>query len=171
MEPKLVICNPKDVELLAKLSITTFRNAFEKDNNPDDFEDYIKKAFSIDTLRKEIQNPKSTFYFIYLEETIVGYLKVNADDAQSDIHDKNAIELERIYILNEFQGNKLGGWSLQKVLQLAKESDKKYVWLGVWEHNERAIIFYERFGFKKFGKHPYYIGSDKQTDWLLRYDF
>ena len=170
MKPKLVACKAENLESLAKLSEKTFKDAFEKDNNPDDFEEYINKAFSVDKLRKEIHNPNSTFYFIYLGGTNVGYFKINVDDAQSDINDKNAMELERIYILNEFQGNKLGGWAVERVMELAKNGKKRYVWLGVWERNERAITFYERFGFKKFGKHSFYIGSDKQTDWLMRYD-
>jgi ribosomal protein S18 acetylase RimI-like enzyme len=47
---------------------------------------------------------------------------------------------------------------------------KDFVWLGVWEHNTAAIKFYQRHGFTKFGEHPYYVGNDKQMDWLMRID-
>ena len=101
---------------------------------------------------------------------MVGYLKINFGTAQSDIEDDSALELERIYVSKEFQGRQIGSQTLTKVLELAKNQNKQYVWLGVWEQNQGAIRFYERYGFIKFGEHPYYIGSDKQTDWLMRYD-
>jgi len=80
------------------------------------------------------------------------------------------MELERIYVLEEFQGRSYGAVILQKVKEVAISAQKQFIWLGVWEKNTRAIIFYERYGFKKFGTHPYYIGTDKQTDFLMRLD-
>jgi len=56
------------------------------------------------------------------------------------------------------------------VKQLALKTGKSFLWLGVWEKNIRAISFYKEHGFVKFGKHPYYIGKDKQMDWLMRYE-
>ncbi len=103
-------------------------------------------------------------------DDITGYFKINQGNAQTDIYDENAMELERIYILKNFQGKRLGAWALNKVLEFAKEGGAQYVWLGVWEHNSKAIRFYERHGFKKFGEHPYYIGNDRQNDWLMRFD-
>jgi len=57
---------------------------------------------------------------------------------------------------------------LDYVFELAKQKNARYVWLGVWEKNTRAITFYRRHGFKKIGSHPYFIGKDKQTDWLMK---
>jgi ribosomal protein S18 acetylase RimI-like enzyme len=80
------------------------------------------------------------------------------------------MELERIYVVPEYQGKGIGADILKQILIHAKEWNKKYLWLGVWEHNPKAISFYQRHGFQKFGEHPYFIGNDKQTDWLLRLD-
>lgn len=74
------------------------------------------------------------------------------------------MELERIYVLSPYQGQGVGAKALNFVLQLAKRTNKTYVWLGVWEKNEAAIRFYEKWGFKKIGTHPYDIGNDRQTD-------
>jgi ribosomal protein S18 acetylase RimI-like enzyme len=38
------------------------------------------------------------------------------------------------------------------------------LWLGVWEHNPRAIAFYEKQGFRKVGRHTFMVGSDVQYD-------
>ncbi|MDO6604291.1 GNAT family N-acetyltransferase [Arenibacter palladensis] len=163
-------CTITDLEVLVNLGRRTFIEAFEKDNKPEDFKIYLDSAFGEETLRKELQDINSAYYFIYLDSSLVGYIKLNENEAQSDIKDINSIELERIYVLAEFQGRGIGEWILRQVITIAKVKNRSYVWLGVWEHNPKAIKFYQRLGFYKFGSHPYFIGSDEQTDWLMRLD-
>ena len=57
---------------------------------------------------------------------------------------------------------------LERIQELARSEGKQYLWLGVWEYNPGAIRFYERLGFVIFDKHPYYIGKDRQMDWMMR---
>lgn len=163
-------CNGRDLDTLVAISKETFVDAFEKDNNPDDFQDYIKKAFAPDKVASELNNKESLFYFVYEDNLLVGYFKLNVGSAQTDVHDPDTIEIERIYVLAALQGKKIGERMLGEIINLAQEMGKSYVWLGVWERNTKAIRFYQRHHFKKFGEHPYYIGNDKQTDWLLRLD-
>ena len=163
-------CTITDLEVLVNLGRRTFIEAFEKDNKPVDFKIYLDSAFGEETLRKELQDINSVYYFIYMDSSLVGYIKLNENEAQSDIKDINSIELERIYVLAEFQGRGIGEWILRQVISISKLKNRSYVWLGVWEHNPKAIKFYQRLGFYKFGSHPYFIGSDEQTDWLMRLD-
>lgn len=163
-------CTGPDLETLATISKETFVDAFEKDNDPDDFQEYIKKAFALDKLALELNNEESLFYFVHEDNLLVGYFKLNVGSAQTDVHDPDAIEIERIYVLAAHQGRNIGERMLREIIKMAREMGKCYVWLGVWEHNTKAIRFYQRHHFKKFGEHPYYIGNDKQTDWLLRLD-
>lgn len=163
-------CQPNHLDVLMDISKRTFIEAFEKDNDPLDFKNYIDTAFSRETLRCELSNLNTQFYFVFQGETMVGYFKINVGEAQTDVKLGHSMELERIYILSTHQGLGLGGILLAKVKEMAIQQDKTLLWLGVWEKNERAIQFYQRQGFQKFGTHPYYIGSDKQTDWLMRFD-
>ena len=155
---------------LALISKKTFVDAIEKDNDPGDFKSYIDFAFEKEKLLAELNDQNSSFYFAYRDEVLAGYFKLNRNDAQTDLKLKEAIELERIYVLEQFQGMKMGQWMLTQAINLAILEHKKFLWLGVWEKNMRAIKFYEKYGFKEFGRHPYYIGADKQMDWLMRYD-
>lgn len=145
-------------------------DAFESQNNPVDFNTYLDQAFHPETLRMELENPDTEFYLVYDNKTLVGYFKVNRGQAQTEIKDALAMELERIYVLQEFQGRKIGRWMVDRVRKLGMALDITYLWLGVWEKNTGAISFYESLGFYKFGSHPYFIGKDKQTDWLMRLD-
>lgn len=164
-------CFSTDLEVLRELGIVTFKAAFEAQNNPEDFRDYLEKAFSRDQLIRELQHPHMQFYFVLQRDKIIGYFKINTNSGQSEPESEDAAELERIYILPDFIGTGIGSKVITYILSLAKSMNKRYLWLGVWEHNQGAIRFYERHGFVKFGEHPYYVGNDCQTDWMMRLDF
>ena len=163
-------CTIKDLDRLVEISSNTFVNAFEKENNPEDFSSYISIAFSTQKIEEELLNPNSEFYFTYLNNVHVGYFKLNQNEAQTEQFEQNTFELERIYVLNTYQGQKIGTHMLIKAIEIAKAKKAFFLWLGVWEKNKEAIKFYERYGFKKFMTHPYFIGNDKQTDWLMKLD-
>lgn len=163
-------CGEEHLDTLVEISKATFIAAFKDQNNPDDFDRYISQAFSRQRLYTELMNPESVFYFVFGKGELVGYFKLNTNDAQTDIKLPESMELERIYVLHNFQGNGLGEMIVEKAKKMAKDLKKSFLWLGVWEKNQRAIQFYERQDFYQFGTHPYYIGDDKQTDWLMRAD-
>jgi len=159
-----------DLEILIDISKTTFINAFEKENSPKDFKAYLDFAFERKKISSELENPNTAFYFVYEDVNLIGYLKLNEKDAQTDINSEHGIELERIYVLQQYQGQQIGQWMMNEAKKLAYFKKKNFLWLGVWENNLKAIRFYEKHGFSKFGTHPYYIGKDKQTDWLMRFN-
>ena len=159
---------PFEVDELLTLSRKTFYDAFEHLNNKDDFEAYTSVAFTSQKLLTELQNPDSQFYFAIIYGEKVGYMKLNYSSAQTELQDDNAIELERIYVLADQQGKKIGNQLLDFAIDKAKTENKHFIWLGVWEHNQAAQRFYERNGFKAFGSHKFWVGKDEQTDILLR---
>jgi len=162
------ICGLKDLDTLLKISRDTFIAAFKKDNNPKDFQNYINTAFNKETIKTELLNPHSSFYLVLLNELLVGYFKLNEKDAQNEQFESDSMELERIYVINTFQGQQIGKQMLLKAIDIAKSKDLHFLWLGVWQENTNAVRFYERHDFKIFSEHPYYIGKDKQMDWLMR---
>lgn len=170
MKLDFVPCQLSDLEHLISVSKMTFTNAFKEQNNPDDFNSYIDQAFDREQLYTELMNPNTEFYFVYLKGQLAAYFKLNQGDAQSDIKRNDSMELERIYVLKEFQGIQMGKKILDWVKSKVSNANKSFLWLGVWEKNQRAIKFYKRHGFYKFGTHPYFIGNDEQTDWLMRLD-
>ena len=125
-------------------------------------------AFSEEKIKRELLHPNSIFYFVEQQGDTIGYFKLNENEVQTEFRDSDGMELERVYLVPEVQGSGTGAKIMAFVVELAKAKHKKYVWLGVWEKNTRAIRFYERLGFERCGTHPYYIGTDKQTDWLYK---
>jgi ribosomal protein S18 acetylase RimI-like enzyme len=102
-----------------------------------------------------------------MDEKIIGYLKVNFGKAQTDFKEDDSIEIERVYVMVEFHGKEVGKKLLVKAIEISREKNAKSVWLGVWEKNYKAIRFYHKNGFLEFGKHPFILGDDIQTDILM----
>ena len=161
-------CKINDLEELLLISRKTFSDAFEAMNNPDDFWNYMDKAFSRESILRQLQDKRSHFYFACHEDRTAGYFKLNEAGAQTDINDPASIELERIYVLESHQGKGFGKQFLEEIFAVCSQKKAGYIWLGVWEENDGAIRFYERYGFRKFGKHNYTVGTDVQTDWLMK---
>lgn len=168
MELRFRKCTTQDLEELLRISRKTFIDAFEAVNEPEDFWAYMDKAFSRESLTEQLNNKNVHFYFAFLNDELTGYFKLNEAGAQTDINDKDSIEIERIYVLEEHQGKRLGQRFLEEITAIAKRKNAGYLWLGVWEHNTGAIRFYERYGFEKSGTHAYVLGNDVQTDWLMK---
>jgi ribosomal protein S18 acetylase RimI-like enzyme len=157
-----------DLSDLQSISQETFRETFAAHNTAEDMDQYLAAVFNTAQLTKEINHSESNFYLAILNNKLIGYLKVNFGNAQTEIKDQWAMEMERIYILKAYSGRSIGTLLLRKALSLAKEEKLRYIWLGVWEHNLRAIRFYENHGFVPFDKHIFKLGSDLQTDILMK---
>ncbi len=158
----------KDVAILQELARRIFFDSFANDNSAKNMEEYMDKAFSIQQLTLELNNPDSVFYFAEHQEIPIGYLKLNYGSAQTELQSQNALEIERIYISKEYQGKRIGQRLCDKAITMAKEKGLDYVWLGVWQKNHKSIRFYEKYGFEKFGRHIFLLGKDKQTDIMMK---
>ncbi len=157
-----------DVDKLQAISRSTFSQTFAEHNSSEDLAIYLDTSYAVEKLTKEINNPNSEFYFAKDGETVVGYLKINTGDAQTEKKDLNAFEVERIYVDSAYLGKKIGQLLFNKAIDLAKAKNVTYVWLGVWEENHRALAFYNKNGFVPFDKHIFKLGNDEQTDIMMK---
>jgi len=167
MTIKIKKCNREDLEILQEISIETFNDTFKDQNSAENMNAYMKKAFNLKQLEMELFNISSQFFFVYFNNEVAGYLKVNINDAQSDEVGQEALEVERIYIKNKFQKHGFGKYLLNKAMEIALESNKKKIWLGVWEKNEHAIAFYIKMGFVHTRAHSFYMGDEEQIDFIM----
>ena len=163
-------CTMSDLETLRDFSRTNFYETFAHLNTPENMEAYLNEAFDTEKLRGELSNPASFFYFLYADDILAGYLKVNDVPAQSDLQDERSLELERIYISKNVQGAGLGQYLMDQAVRFAVQREKEYLWLGVWEKNEKALGFYRKNGFYEIGTHTFVMGDDAQTDYIMRKD-
>lgn len=160
-------CTSENLRELQDISYETFNETFKDQNTPENMNAYLEQAFNIKQLEKELSNRSSQFFFVYFNQEVAGYLKVNRNDAQSEKMGDETIEIERIYIRSKFQKHGLGRFLLNKVIEIATESHIRKIWLGVWEKNENAIAFYKKMGFVQTGSHSFFMGDEEQVDFIM----
>lgn len=157
-----------DLKIIQNISKQSFTETFAAINSPENMEKYLEESFNTTQLTSEISNPESPFYIAFWEKEPVGYLKLNFGNAQTESIKDNAIEIQRIYVLQAFHGKKIGQILLDEAIKIAHQEAVEYIWLGVWEENHRAIQFYTKNGFITFDKHIFTLGNDQQTDLLMK---
>lgn len=160
-----------EVPLLQELSLNTFVEAFGSSNTASNMDQYISEALSLDKIASEYKNPNSSFFFAEYQSEIIGYLKLNLGDAQTEYALSEALEIERIYIISKYRSKGIGTWLLNYSITFAKNKKLKYLWLGVWDQNLGAIRFYERHGFITFSKHKFMLGKELQFDVMMKLEF
>jgi ribosomal protein S18 acetylase RimI-like enzyme len=166
IEIKKVMLN--DIDQLQKISRQTFSETFSAVNTEENMQQYLEEGFSKEKLIAELNDQNTAFYFALLDNNVIGYLKLNFGPSQTEIKDDKALEIERIYVLKAFHGKKAGQILYEKTMEVARQKNADYVWLGVWEENGRAISFYKKNGFVEFDKHIFKLGNDEQTDIMMK---
>lgn len=166
VEIKRVTLN--DIDVLQKIGRQTFYETFSAVNTEENMTKYLDEGFSKEKMAAEVNNRNSEFYFAFFNNAVIGYLKLNFGASQTELKDAQALEIERIYVLQEFHGQKIGQLLYEKAIEVAKQAEADYVWLGVWEENQRAIRFYTKNGFEEFDKHIFRLGYDEQTDIMMK---
>lgn len=156
----------EDAEILSNLASKTFYDTFKGTCSEEDMVDFLHEYYNLNQVKLELSNADDYFYFAEVDGVPVGYIRIMGGNTGFDGLQKfNALELKRLYILNEFHGKGVAQFLMNFVFDYANEKKYEVVWLGVWEFNFRAQNFYKKIGFNDTGfKHPFPIGNTPQTD-------
>ncbi len=167
-ELKIKKVSSQEIVNLQTIAKQTFYETFSAVNTRENMEKYLRTELSLEKLSTEMNDKNCEFYFAIFDNNVIGYLKLNFGTSQTELQDNKALEIERIYVLKEFQGKNVGQLLCDKAIQIAKQKNAHYLWLGVWEDNSRAINFYTKNGFIAFDKHIFKLGDDEQTDIMMK---
>ena len=157
-----------DAVLIADISRQTFYETFVEHNTKEDMDKFMNEQFTREQLIREVGTAGNIFLLAIDNEVPVGYVRMRDGENRIEFAGKSSIEVARIYALKSVIGKGVGKALLQKCIDIAVEASKEIIWLGVWEKNDRAIAFYNKFGFEKFASHDFVLGTDVQTDWLMK---
>ena len=168
-KPHIRIATEADLDQLCEIGKQTFIETYGHQNTPENLKKYLEEKFNKTQILDEILTPQTVFLLVELENKVIGYSKMRVNLTENV--DENALEIERIYISKTYHGQKYGAYLMQKCIDVALENKYTSLWLGVWEHNPKAIEFYQKWGFEVFGKHIFQLGDDAQTDFLMKKTF
>ena len=152
---------------LVKISRKTFFDTFQNHNTVEDMQLFLDSTFVPEALQIEMNVLTNFFFLARQQHSVVGYLKLSTAPIEG-LNEKEVLEISRIYVDKTKIGSGVGKAIMEFSIDYAKKLNKKIVFLGVWEHNQRGIDFYTKFGFEKFGEHKFLLGNDLQTDWLMK---
>jgi len=159
----------EDINQLCEIGKVTFVETYGEQNTPENLQNYLKEKFNKKQILGEIQTLNTTFLLVEFENETIGYAKMRINLVENP--DVKSLEIERIYISKNYHGQKYGAMLMQKCIDVAIENNYESIWLGVWEHNPKAINFYQKWGFEIFGEHIFQLGDDAQTDFLMKKTF
>lgn len=157
-----------DAPMIANISHQTFYETFADSNRPEDMNKFLNQQFTKGKLILEVGAPENIFLLAYEAGDIAGYVKLRDARVPLSMGTNNALEIARLYAVKEKIGRGVGAALMRKSIEIAREMKKGYLWLGVWESNEKAIGFYKKWGFEKFDETEFLLGDDLQNDWLMR---
>jgi ribosomal protein S18 acetylase RimI-like enzyme len=158
---------PEDAALLAELGASTFLETYESANTSENLAAYTAAAFGEAIQREELEDPDATVFFAEREGDVVGYVMLRERTPPASLGLDDALEIARFYARQRAVGIGVGAALMQRAIAEAAGRGKDAVWLAVWSRNERAIRFYESWGFHRSGTQPFLLGTDLQTDLVM----
>lgn len=168
MQIRIEPVKSNEIQILSDISANCFYDTFYRYNTKENMDLFLAQSFNKDVLEQEAKQQYNYFFFSKSGNDILGYMKLSDAETPPELKEFNAIEIARIYVTTEKMGTGVGKSMMDFAISFAGKLTKKIIWLGVWEHNKRAINFYNNYDFKKFGEHIFMVGNDPQTDWLLK---
>ncbi len=164
----ITIADENDASVITALSVTTFCEAYMEFNKKEHMDSYIAEAMTLEKLTEELQDSRNLFLIARYDDLPIGYAKMRTIKKPVELANNNPAEIERIYVLKEYHNKKAGAALMSTCIATAENKQHDILWLGVWEHNHRAIRFYKQWGFDLFGSHIFPFGDEDQIDVMMK---
>lgn len=160
----------EDALSIAYLGVRTYLETYQKIAQEDwaHMRAYMLEAFYPVHLIKDIQDTKNTYLLVEVADEVIAYAKIVKGASTPGIEASSSINIEKIYVRKDFTGRKIGRMLMEHILRMAQAQGFKRVWLGVWDINQKAIAFYQKFGFELIGIHPFDMGGKIYEDLLMK---
>jgi diamine N-acetyltransferase len=157
-----------DSEALTALARKTYSDAFGASMHPADLKAHLDRHLSLSRVRQMLAI--DAFLVARQDESLIGFVQFGAVQGESERQfPPGAIELRRLYVLAEHQNCGLGARLMEAALGVIDSKGVPAVILDVWEDNDGAKRFYERYGFSVCGERPFHVesGASAGVDLLM----
>ena len=122
-----------------------------------DLDDYLERNYNNNAIKEELRDSNNIYHILRYNNIPVGFSKIILNAGHPNIVAENVTKLDRIYVLKEYYGLKLGAELLNFNTRLAENNHQSGIWLYTWVENKRAIQFYLKAGFTIIGSHHFYV--------------
>ena len=156
-----------DAPSLSVLAERTFRDAFSARNSPANMDLHCSRVFGSDIQQREIEDRGLVTTIAEAENQMIGFSQLRFASGHASVSAEHPAELKRLYVVAEWHGRDVGRNLMQDVIDTAAREGCDVLWLGVWEHNPKAMSFYRKFGLEVVGTHAFMLGQDRQRDLVM----
>lgn len=156
-----------DAELLTVMGMETFTRSWSFFYTPEMLQHYLDENYTVEKIRRELISESITYYVAFCGDVPAGFLRLCHRQTLVDWITAPCMELSRVYVYEQFQGQRIGQRLIEQAIETARESGMNSIVLGVWEHNHHAVKIYERLGFEKIGEHEFIVHTQTDTDWVM----
>ena len=169
---KIIQADVTNAAIIATIGKKSFRTAFEHlFNSREELTGYLEFSYNPVKLAKSIKKENNVYLLAYLEGKAVGFAKLKKHSLNDLIASPVQMELQKIYVLTEYQGRGVGSALMREVHNIANEEGPDSVWLDTYVSNEKAIHLYEKSGFKKIGRYLFTIGTQTFEYYVMELPF
>lgn len=158
---------PDEAAALAELMERTFRDAFGAANTPDDLALHCREHYGPDIQAGELADPAFTTLVADLGGALGAYAQIQSGDPPAEVTGPDPIQLARFYVDRAWHGRGIAQQLMAAVRRAASARGARTLWLGVWEHNPRGIAFYRKEGFQEVWMFDFFVGTDRQRDFIM----
>ena len=149
------LMKPDEISTMSQLAQEIWREYSPCFISFDQIEYMLEKFQSITAMREQ-------FYFIKKNDKIAGYFAIQPKE--------DYLFLSKLYIKQEFRGQKIGRQTLEFIKKTAKELNAHRIELTVNKYNENSIKAYNNWGFSLKEEAQFDIGSGYiMDDYVLEY--
>lgn len=153
--------NYSDASMIALLGRITFSETFAHHfRDPEDLMQYFECTFSVSKIELSIAKSTTRYWIAFVDRLPVGYAKLKLDSPSPFLDLKGVCQLQKLYVLKDFQSVKIGFHLQSKLIETATSLNYQYIWLSVLDENVSAIRFYKHSGFLAIGEHDFQIGKE-----------
>ena len=146
--------------IIATIGKKSFRKAFEHlFNSKEELLEYLEDTYCPVKLARSLRDEGNVYLLALVDGEPAGFVKIKKYSLNEHIESVAQMELQKIYVLQEYHSKGIGTALLNETRNIAREIYPDYIWLDTHISNEKAIRFYEKNGFKKVGNYFFTIGT------------
>jgi len=145
-----------------------FRETYVEGYDPADIDDYVSQSFSTRKQAAELAEPGGRVLVIEDDlNGLLGYAHIRQTPTPLVLDGRFGLEISRFYVDRPWHGRGIARVLMSACIAEARSRGADALWLLVYQHNPRAVAFYEKSGFKKSGTQPFRLGRRIDQDWLM----
>lgn len=158
---------PADAAPLTALVASSFRETYAPDCDEGEIDRHVGSHFTHPRILAEIEDPTSPILLACDGDELAGYAVLRVGSATDCVPGPRAIEVARLYLARHRIGAGIGPALMRSCLNTAARFDCNVIWLGVWEKNARALLFYRKWGFEEVGTYKFDFGGTLYDDVVM----